>query len=168
MVARKWWWSGVCAGVLALFGLGAALTQDAQPPAGMGGQRRSPEEIRQRNLDRIKESLKATEEEWKALQPGLDKILTLSTALRPAGMRMRQEAPEGTAAPQIDLAKAAQDLRTTLSNKDAAAEEIGAKLAAYREAREKVKQEMAEAQEALCQNLTKRQEAQLVLGGTID
>ena len=70
--------------------------------------------------------------------------------------------------PQTAVGKATQDLQTTLQNKDATADEIKAKVAALREAREKAKKELTTSKEALREMLTPRQEAQLILMGILD
>lgn len=156
--------AAVVVGMLAVFGIGYAL---AQRPGGggPGGQGNG----QQRMMERMKESLGAGDEEWKLLQPRLEKVMTLSREL--SGARMFGNRPRGgeqPAAPQSDLVKARQDLQTTLENKDAAADVIKAKLTALREAREKAKQELTKAQDSLREILTVRQEAVLVMNGTIE
>ena len=151
---------------------------------GWGGGRFDPERMRQAYAERMKETLGVTDEEWKVLGPRIEKVQTLSMQLR-AGGRMgmfggrggRGDRPEGAAPPDAqpqperelsEVEKAANALRETLDNEDATADDIAKKLTALREAREKVKQELAVAQDDLRQLLTARQEAQLVLMGLLD
>jgi hypothetical protein len=61
-----------------------------------------------------------------------------------------------------------RDLRASLENKEAKPEELKAKLAAYREARQKAKADLTKAQEELRELLTVRQEAVLVMMGTLE
>jgi hypothetical protein len=125
--------------------------------------------MRQGQLDRIKQSLEATDAEWQALKDPVEKVLTARQAstIRMAG---RGGGPGGqpAGAEVSDAQKKATDLETTLANKDAKPEVIKAKLTAFREARDKAKQELADAQKALTELLSQRQEAQLVLQGLID
>ena len=173
----------VAAGVLTM----QAFSQQGQggPPAGggggqgggRGGMRFDPEQMRQMIMTRIKETLGATDEEWKVLGPKVEKVQTLFGQLRSGGQRGmfgggrggRQEA--APAQPARDLSaveKAAEDLRTTLENKDAKPDDVKKKLGALREEREKAKQNLAQAQDELRQLLTVKQEAQLVLMGLLD
>lgn len=70
--------------------------------------------------------------------------------------------------PQSEVAKAAQALRATLDDKNATDEEIKAKMAALRAAREKAKKDLATSREALREMLTPRQEAVLLLMGILE
>ena len=163
---------------------GQALSQQAAPQrqdrgggGAPGGGRFDPERMRQAYMDRIKEALAATDEDWKVLAPRIEKVQNLSGQLRGGRMGMvggrggRGDRTEGAAQPARELTgveKALQNLRTTLENKDAKPDEIKNKLQALREAREKAKQELAQAQDELRKILTARQEAQLVLMGLLD
>jgi len=177
MRTRKAVLSAVIVGVLAVFGLSFALAQDAQRGTRGGRRRWDPERIRQRMLERFKERLEAGDEEWKVLQPKLEKVMTLSReAGAGGGLRMlfgrRGRRGGGTAGettqPESAVAKAVRELQQTLENKEATPEQIKAKLTALREAREKAKQELAKARAALQELVTQRQEAVLVLMGMLD
>jgi peptidoglycan hydrolase CwlO-like protein len=61
-----------------------------------------------------------------------------------------------------------RDLQASLDNKDAKPEELKAKLAALREARQKAKADLTKAQEDLRELLTVRQEAVLVMMNTLE
>jgi len=164
---------------------GLSLSQQAPGQApGQRGQRRGdpnmprdPEQMQrmmtERQMARIKESLQPTDVEWKTLEPKVTKVLTLSRQTGAMGMgfgmgTFRRPGGQGPETPQTPVAKTTEDLRTTLENKEAKAEEVKAKLTALRETKEKAKQELLKAQKDLAKGLTPRQEAQLVLMGIID
>ena len=169
------------AGLLGALWVGQALSAQEGTPerprgerGGMRGRRFDPERMRERMLDRIKEVLDPTDEEWKVLQPRVGKVQTLSWQARVRGMRMffgrRGRRPEG-AEPTREMSaveKTVQELGTVLENEQAKPEEIKRKLTALREAREKAKQELAAAQKELREISSVRQEAQLVLMGLLD
>ncbi len=76
---------------------------------------------------------------------------------------------EGTeSGEQSDLQKASAALTQVTQKEDATAEEIKAALDAYRQAREKLRRELAATQESLRELLTPRQEALLVLMGLLN
>ncbi|MFH0965936.1 MAG: hypothetical protein V2A58_18205 [Planctomycetota bacterium] len=175
--------------VAALFAIGLALAQDEQPqppppgsqPQGQGrgmGGGMDRGQMRQGFTDRIKQALEVTDEEWTALQPAVEKVITLARETSPFGGGMRpmmRRRPEGGGPearqpeqPQSDVARAAEALQTMLESQDAKPEDIKAKLTALREAREKARQELAMARQALRELLTQRQEARLVLMGILD
>ena len=87
--------------------------------------------------------------------------------MRRAPRRETPESPEPTREPTA-VEKALQELQAVLDNEEARPMEIKQKLTALRQAREKVKQELAKAQQELRGLLTARQEAQLVLMGLLD
>lgn len=164
-----------------LIGSASCFAEDApQPPRGNRGNF-DPEAFRQRMLERIKENLGSSDDEWKALQPKIEAVQKAQTASRGgfgAMFRNRRPGQGGgdTAAPapaqpekeKTDLEKKAEDLRTLADKKDADGKEVKDKLAAYREARDKSKADLKKAQDELKELLTPRQEAQLVLMGLLD
>jgi hypothetical protein len=145
---------------------------------GPGGGRFDPEQMRQRMMDRYKEMLGVTDEEWKALLPKLEKVMTAQRESRSAGMGFfgpGGRGPGGERGPggdsnvnQSALAKATSDLRTTMEDKSASAEDIGKKLTALRQAKEKARADLAAAQKDLKELLTQKQEAALVLAGMLE
>ncbi len=122
----------------------------------------------------------ASEEEWKALYPLIEKVQNLLRDSQGGGMRGGMmgrggfggaRAGTGTPQPQqeqTDVQKKTQALQTLLENKDAKSEDIKSALAELRKAREKAQQELVAAREELRKVVTLRQEAQLVLMGLLD
>lgn len=155
-----------------------------------------PERMRQMFNERIKERLSATDEEWQVLQPCLTKVMELRRNASTGSMRMlfgrrgrrggrrgergRGGQPGGEARPAearrpqrperepSELRQKATALSETLEKKDASAEEIKAKLAALRKARDAARVELAKARKELREIVTQRQEAMLVLMGLLD
>lgn len=182
MAKNKIMFSLILAAIGALTLIGPANSQDSRPSRGQGGQggqggghQISPDEIRQRMSDRMKEYLGATDEEWKVLEPRVEKVMKLSMESRGMGMGMRMggwnrdRAPEAAnEEKQSDVQQAGADLRKVLENKDAKPEEISKAVTALREARSKVKAELVKAQKELQEVVTVRQEAQLVVFNLLD
>jgi signal recognition particle GTPase len=128
-----------------------------------------PAQFRQRMEDRIKEQLGANDDEWKVIQPKLDKVVELRfSSMRSGFSSFRgRSGDNGGSSSNSDRQRSAveqaqKDLQETLDNKDASPDQIKAKLTALRDAREKAKQELASAQKDLKEVLTQRQEAMLV------
>ena len=117
-------------------------------------------------MARIRAALGASEAEWKVLEP---KIQLVSTRSREAqigrGIYRRPGAAPET--PETPLAKAADDLQRTLDKPNATPDEIKAKLAAVRAAREKAEAALGAARDSLRSSVNIRQEAQLVLLGIL-
>ena len=169
-----------------------AIAQDANTPRdqerrdrgdrGDRGDRRGGnfEEFRQRMNERLKASLKATDEEWTVIQPLIEKVQAKQRegmggrfgGRGPGGggpgaggspqgggdgeRRDRGGSPEG------------QALRAALENENSSPEELKAKLNAVREARKKSAAELAQAREELRGVLSVRQEAALVAAGILE
>jgi hypothetical protein len=164
--------------------LSAALTALAQetPPAGggPGGRSGGRSDWRQRIEQHLKDALGTTEEEWKAIQPKLEKVAQAQRELRSSSMRSMfgrsrrggdtggQGEAASAAQPSSPLAQASKDLQATLDNKAAKPEEIKAKLEALRAARAKAREELKAAQKDLTDVLTQRQEAVLVGMGLLE
>ena len=174
MVGKKALLVLAAAAVAGVLLVGQAVSQEE--PRG----RRDPEQARQRSEEwrqraaqRMRESLGATEEEWKVLQPKIEKVQTLQRQSRP-GMRGGMRGPragrgEEAAAPRerTEARKATDSLRKLLDNKESKPEDIKTALAAFRQAREKVLQDLVKAQKELREAVTVRQEARLVLMGLL-
>ena len=142
-------------------------------------QRRDPEQMRQMMMERIKEAIRASDEEWKVLEPRVERVMTLSReAYAGRGLMFRgrrgdeDRRPPGAGRAQrgadSPVARAAEELQRTLDNPEATPDQIKAKLTALRTAREQAGQELAKAREAVRELVTQRQEAQLVLMGILD
>ncbi|HUS57238.1 MAG TPA: hypothetical protein VM141_01180 [Planctomycetota bacterium] len=155
--------------------LSTAIAGERRGARGGEAQRMDPEQMRQRMSERLKETLKVSDEDWKVLGPMVEKVQALARDLSGAGARMLLGRRGGEAQPQPENAPeqspvilAAQALQTLLENEAATVNEIKAKLTAYREAREKAKEEVDKAKAALLEAVTPRQEAQLVLMGVLE
>lgn len=133
-----------------------------------------PAQARQRALDRVKAQLGATDDEWKVLQPKIEKLMTAQRDARAGGRggrgnRGQNQANQNTNnQDQSAVAKAMSDLRAAVQDKNTPADEIAKKLAALHEARQKAVDERAAAQKDLKDILTARQEAVLVQMGMLD
>ncbi len=149
---------------MALCALGLAPVAMAQPAAGGAGAGNGAD----RFTAFIKERLAVTDDEWKVLSPKLDNVRNIQRDMRGGGGFGGRRGGAPADAPTTPVAKASQELRTALDNKDTAAEDIAKKLTAYREAREKAKAALTAAQKELKEVLTARQEALLVTMGMLD
>lgn len=178
-----------------------AIAQEANPAPGasvgqaggrdQGQWQQRIEQFRQQMADRMKQALGATDEEWKVLQPRIEKVQTLSRQTRGGGMGMmfsngRRGGPGGDKRggdkqegdkrdanrpddrPRSEVELKVEALQKVLDNKDAKPEEIKASLSALREARAKARVEHEAAQKELREVVTVRQEAQLVSMGILE
>ncbi|HEX8295671.1 MAG TPA: hypothetical protein VF593_05190 [Chthoniobacteraceae bacterium] len=151
----------------------AAGGQGGQAGGGRrGGQGGNPEEFRQRMNDRLKTSLKATDEEWAAIQPLIEKV----QAKQREGGRFGGGGGRGGRGGNNDDAQQAtrpgqaesEALRTALESDSSTPEDLKAKLEAVRAHRKKSAAELASAREDLKKVLTVRQEAALVAAGILE
>lgn len=158
---------------------GGAFAQNQNNGQGRGQGRGNfdPAQMRERMMSRLKEQLGATDDEWKAIEPKVDKVMTAQRESRGSfgfggfGRGGGGGGGGGGGAdqqPTTAVGKASQDLRTTLDDKNAAPETISKKLASLREAREKARKGVADAQKELKEILTQRQEAVLVMNGMLE
>jgi hypothetical protein len=165
-----------------------ALPAMAQNPGagGGGGGRGGPGGGfgRQQFEDTLKKELGTSDDEFKAIQPKIQKVRDLQQQLRGnmramfgggrggrgggGGAAGGAAAPAATDQPQSPVEQKATDLKTALDNKDAKPEDIKAKLDALRDARTKTKEELTVAQTDLKGLLTQRQEAVLVEFGILE
>lgn len=174
----------------------AAVAVPAMGQAQDNGGPPDPAQMRQRFADRMKEMLGVNDDEWKALQPKIDKIQQLRRDASPRGMMMffgpgpggaggggpggppggigggRGGPPPGfgrdNGQPPSAVQQAMNNLRETLDNKDAKPEDIKSRLQALRDARAAAKADLTKAQDELRDLLTARQESVLVMMGTLD
>jgi hypothetical protein len=144
---------------------------------GFGG-RRDPAQFQQRMMDNLKTQLGASDEEFAAIQPKIQTVMTLQrdVTTRPRGMFGRGGPggrggfggfPGATTQPSA-VTTAMQDLQTTLDDQNASADTIKSKLDAVRNAKAKARQDLVVAQQDLKSVLTQRQEAVMVLNGYLD
>ena len=152
-----------------------------------------PAQFQQRMNERLKESLKATDEEWAVIQPLLEKVQTKQHEARvsggfgggmgrrgggsggPGGAPGAPAADQGNQANQGNrgnrggnTSPEAEALRTALQSDSTSPEEIKTKLAALRDARKKSQAELEQARADLAKVLTVKQEATLVLMGMLE
>ena len=169
--------------------VGLAMAQQ-RGGRGVGAGRFDAAQWRQRVAERMKERLGATDEEWNVIGPRLEKVQVakmqdllrqvrggmmgmLPGTLGGLGGRMGREgggagAQGALQQPQSDVDRAATALRTTVDSEGSTTAQIKEKLTAYREARERARNDLVKAQEQLREVLTLRQEAQLVMWGLLD
>lgn len=123
------------------------------------------------------ETLGITGDAAKAVQPKLEKVITLNMQVTVRGGFGRGGGRMGggggggaAAAPETEVSKARAALQALLppDNTTAKPEDITKALTAFRAAREKAKQELATAQAELKKVLTPAQEAQLVVMGQLE
>jgi hypothetical protein len=134
-----------------------------------------PAAMRERYMTQLKEQLGSPDEEWKLLQPKLDKVLTVQRETRTRGNfggRTRggntPDANAQPAQPQSAVAAASDDLRKAVADKGTSPEDLAKKIATLREAKEKAKTDLAAAQKELRELLSARQEAVLITNGILD
>lgn len=150
------------AAALAQPGPGGGGPGGGGPGGGRGGV--DPNQWRQRMMDRLKQDLGATDDEFKVLQPKIEKLMQLrmrgfSRGPRPGGPDQPSDNP---------VENASRELRALLENKDAKAEDIAAKLKALRDARDKARADQEQVQKELKELLTQRQEAVMVMNGWLE
>jgi len=171
----------------------SASTVMAQGFGGGGGGRGNfdPEAMRARMAEMMKERLKASDEEWKVIQPLLEDVQSKqreSMTGRFGGMRGMFGGPGGQGGPPdaqrgenqrqrrgaADTRRGGEGseevaaLSAALESESTPAAEIKAKLQAVRDSRKKAESELKASRDKLRGVLTTRQEAQLVLMGVLD
>jgi hypothetical protein len=136
------------------------------------GRRWDPAEMQNQILKGIKDQLKAPDDEWNVIEPKLKKVfeaqMNARTGMFGGGRGGRGGGGGGDNAPTTEIGKAAQDLRTLLQSDNPPADQVTAKLAAYRAARDKANAELKTAREALKEVLTEKQEALLVVNSILE
>jgi hypothetical protein len=118
-------------------------------------------------IDRVRQELDCTDEEFAAIKPGLQKILDCMQAVTVSGRGGRFGPPSLPGQSQI-LSQALHDLRATLDDTNAKPDEIKAKLDAVRQAKAQAEHDLEVARAELRPLLTLRQEAVLAEDGLLD
>ncbi len=163
---------GFCASAMLMAMVTIPAFGQAPPPGGGQGGRFDPAQFRQRMMDRIKETLGSSDDEFKALEPKIDLVLAAQRDARGFGMGRRGGPGGGPGGgdnqPTTPVQEKTKELQDALDSKDTKPEDLKAKLAALREARAKAKENLAKAQKELSELLTQRQEAGLVMMGILE
>jgi hypothetical protein len=135
---------------------------------GPGGGNFDPEQMRARMMERVREQFGVKDDaEWKVISERIEKV---STARREMGGGMgmfgggRGGPGGGRGGFGGEPSPEATALRSAIEN-NASADDIKAKLAAYRESQKAKEAKLTKAQEDLRQVLTAKQEAAAVLAG---
>ena len=116
---------------------------------------------RQKGIDKVKDELRVSEQEWAVIKP---RFMAVYDLVRPVVViEAGKNAP-----PKTELEQRDRELRELVQADKADMDQIKAKLAAYRAAKERANQELAKARQALRQIMNLRQEAVLVLNGLLD
>ena len=160
-------------------GGGQGQGQQGGPGEGGRGGRGNfdPAQFQQRMMERLKEQMKAPDDEWNVIQPKLEKVMTAQREARAGGMGGGfggRGGPGGGGGrggndnEQSETAKASRELRDTLQSDNASADQIQAKLKAFRDARAKAEDNLKSAREDLKSVLNDREEAVLVMAGMIE
>ena len=139
------------------------------------------EEFRQRASARMREQLGVKDDaEWKVIETRMNAVQEAQRNTRGGdfggmmgrGMRGdrggRGQGGDRPEAQQSEVSKKMAALRAVLENEKAEATEIKKALEEYRGARKKAEEDLAKARASLREVLTQKQEAQLVMMGTLD
>lgn len=140
---------------------GGGRPEGGRPEGGRGGF--DPAQMQQRMLERTQEVLGASPEEWEVIKPRLTAVWDTQRAARElSGMRgmMRGGPQPREAVPAVENLEKAIEMGEATAITDA--------LGALRKARAEREAEVLKAKEALREVLSVRQEARLVLMGTLD
>lgn len=200
-------WVLTLASVVALGFAAIAMAQDSRPsgdnPGARGDRGNRPDfrnmtqeerdkwmaDRRKERSKQMQEEMGATDDEWKVLEPKIQKLQELQRANMgsafgggrggfggrggrgpggPGGDRPAGDAPAGDQPKQSDIQKAAAELRKLVESKDAKPEDLKKALTALRDARAKAKAELDKARKELQEILTVKQEAVLVSRGILE
>jgi chromosome segregation ATPase len=115
---------------------------------------------REQAIDDLKEQLGFSDREWPIIKPRLQAVYDLVHPARPMMGRNEQ--------PMTETEQRSRELREALQGENPVPDQIKAKLAALRAAKERASQTLAQARQNLRQIMNLRQEAVLVLNGLLD
>lgn len=157
------------------------------PPEGMRPPQFDPARMQEMMLERLKDRLDATDDEWTAIKPLLTDTVKLqmeSGRARMGGMMgmgrnrgrrgpggqdgMDDQRRQGMRRMMGQPMPEAEALQSAIETSGTANSVIKAKMTAYREARQKQEEALKASREKLRSVLTLRQEAELVLIGILD
>ncbi len=155
-------------------GQDAAKPEDATKTDERGNGKRwgGYEEFRQKMNERLKASLKLSDEEWNAIAPLVEKVQAKQRDVMygrfgGGGGRPRGNESSAEAAARPGAAESTA-LRAALENEATTPDDLKAKLNAVRENRKKLTTELEALREDLRKVLTVRQEAVLVASGILE
>jgi hypothetical protein len=173
------WVRAVCFGVL-LFAPAVLMAQPAPGPGkqgqfrgsgGVGFNGKSPAD----QLAAVRSLMDASDDEWKAMTPKLEKVIQAKRETNTgAGMNWTSSnsakpvfQPSNT---KVESApgRAMQDVRDAVADENATKEDLAAKIAAVRKARQKARADYESAQQALADAVTPRQLAVLMTLGIVE
>ena len=177
---------GIILGGLALV---PALSQDGDRAERSPRRDRDPaewrqrmEQMRARMMDRMRDQLGASADEWEVMKPRIEKVMQIQRDIGRGAFRFggrgrdgrpgRRAAEPGDAAardarPVPETVQKSRALRELLENIDADAEAINEALTELRTARQNAEAKLATARQELRDILTLRQEALLVIAGLL-
>lgn len=172
----------VAVSVIGACWLTQALSQQRRQEGQTGDQARTDragrmEQFRQRMQERMREQLGANEQEWKVLQPRIDKVQQLQRDSRGGfrgrmgrgGRRGGEAQPAAATERQLsDVQKKTEALRSLLDDEAAGAGAIKAAMDALRKARAQAQKDLAAARKELQGVVSVRQEGRLVLMGILE
>ncbi len=158
--------SGTGSGGTWTVGPGGKVTQVTDPEE----MKKMMEEWKKQASKQMQESLGATDDEWKVLEPKIEKVQELAGQVS-GGYgygRIAFGPGAGDAANVPEVTKKLLALRDLLKNKESKPDEVSAALKEYREAKAKAKEELEKARKELKELLTVKQEAALVVRGILE
>jgi DNA repair exonuclease SbcCD ATPase subunit len=137
-------------------------------PGGPGGGPPDFSQMRQRMEEEMKQDMGVTDDQWKELQPKIEKVETLRRSIDGHGGPPGGHGPGDNDDQESPLEAATHDLEDVLDKDDPKADEIKEKVEAVRKARAAAKTELEKARKELAEGLNAREEAVLVARGMID
>jgi len=181
---KRWMKTLAIGGIAALIGLTTQAMAQQGGGQGAGGRQRGqgnfdPEQMRQRMTERLREQFGVKNDaEWQVIQTRIEKVNEARREVGFGGMGMFMRRPGQGGGPGGDAQAdrggrrgfgaaampEAEALQAALES-NASADDIKAKLAAYRTARKDRQAKLTQAQEELKKVLTPKQEAVAVMNG---
>lgn len=133
------------------------------------GSGQNRDQMQQRMIERFKEVLGCSDEEWQVIGPKVLNVYSLSNQSRTSGMRtMMGRTNQRNRSSDNQDDEGLTKLEELLDNEDATTSEIKKIVSEVRNARQESEQELAKAQKELRELLTVRQEAIMITMGYLD